>query len=119
MNATAFAGNLTADPELSFTPNGTAVAKFTVAVNRRISDGKGGFKDQVDGFFSCVAWRKLAEHLAESTHKGTRVVVVGRLTQRSWEAPDGSRRTAVEVQVDDIGASLRYGSFSAGGGEEE
>lgn len=118
MNATAFAGNLTADPELSFTPNGTAVAKCTVAVNRRAWTARAASRTRSTASLPASPG-KLAEHLAESTRKGTRVVVVGRLTQRSWEAPDGSRRTAVEVQVDDIGPSLRYGSYSAGNDEEE
>jgi len=100
------AGNLTDTPELRFTPNGAAVANFTLAVTPRVKDGD-SWKDGDTGFFRCTAWRALAEHLAE-LGKGDRVLVFGSLRQRSWETEDGQRRTVVEVQVEEAGPSLRW-----------
>jgi single-strand DNA-binding protein len=105
---TTIVGNLTEDPELRFTPNGAPVAKFTVAVTPRRPDGQGGWEDGETSFLRCTAWRSLAENLAESLTKGTRVIVYGRLQQRSWETPEGERRSVVEVQVDEAGPSLRW-----------
>jgi single-strand DNA-binding protein len=100
------AGNLTGEPELRFTPNGAAVANFTLAVTPRVKDGD-SWRDGETSFFRCVAWRALAEHLAELA-KGDRVLAVGSLRQRSWEAEDGQRRSVVEVQVEEAGPSLRW-----------
>ncbi len=106
-NQVTLVGNITDDPELRFTPSGSAVANFTVAVNRRIRQGD-RWEDKLDGFFNCSCWRDMAENAAESLRKGTRVVVVGRLNQRSWEDREGNRRTAVELQVDEVAPSLRW-----------
>jgi single-strand DNA-binding protein len=107
-NVITLVGNITDDPELRFTPGGAAVANFTVAVNRRQPGKDGGWEDKLDGFFRCSCWREMAENVAESLQKGTRVVVAGRLQQRSWEDGDGNRRSTIEVQVDEIGPSLRW-----------
>ncbi|HYZ46777.1 MAG TPA: single-stranded DNA-binding protein [Actinomycetota bacterium] len=107
-NVVTLVGNITDDPELRFTPSGAAVANFTVAVNRRQPGQNGGWEDKLDGFFRCSCWREMAENVAESLQKGTRVVVAGRLQQRSWEDGDGNRRSTIEVQVDEVGPSLRW-----------
>jgi single-strand DNA-binding protein len=104
---TTIVGNLTADPELRFTPGGAPVADFTVAVTPRVKDGA-GWKDGDTSFFRCTAWRGLAEHLAKSLGKGDRVLVHGTLRQRSWETDAGEKRSAVEVQVDELGPSLKW-----------
>ena len=102
-------GNLTADPELRFTPSGTAVASFTVASTPRTFDRQvGKWKDGQALFMPCSSWRDAAENVAESLTKGTRVIVQGRLTQRSFTTREGENRTVVEMQVDEIGPSLRY-----------
>ena len=106
-NTVTLVGNITDDPELRFTPSGAAVANFTVAVNRRFKSGD-RWEDKLDGFFRCSCWREMAENVAESLQKGSRVVVVGRLQQRSWEDQEGNKRSAVEVQVDEVGPSLRW-----------
>jgi len=100
------AGNLTDGPELRFTPSGAPVANFTVAVTLRVKDGD-GWRDGDTSFFRCAAWRTLAEHVAELA-KGDRVLVYGTLRQRSWQTDDGERRSAVEVQVEDVGPSLKW-----------
>jgi single-strand DNA-binding protein len=100
------AGNLTGEPELRFTPSGAAVANFTVAVTARVKDGE-SWRDGETSFFRCVAWRTLAEHVAELA-KGDRVIVHGTLRQRSWQTDEGERRTSVEVQAEEVGASLRW-----------
>ncbi len=108
-NSVTLVGNVTDDPELRFTPSGQAVANFTVAVNRRFKNQAGEWEDRLDGFFRCSCWREQAENVAESITKGTRVVVVGRLQQRSWEdAESGQRRSTIEVQVDEVAPSLRW-----------
>lgn len=107
--AVSLVGNLTDDPELRFTPSGSAVANFTIAVNHRVRQQDGSWEDKLDGFFRCNCWQAMAENVAESLTKGSRVVVVGRLQQRSWEDPKGNKRFAVEVQVDEVGPSLRFG----------
>jgi single-strand DNA-binding protein len=99
-------GNLTEAPELRFTPNGAPVANFSVAVTPRVKDGD-GWRDGETSFFRCTAWRSLAENLAELA-KGTRIMVQGRLTQRSWETDTGEKRSVVEVQVEETGPSLRW-----------
>ena len=105
-------GNLTSPPELRFTPAGAAVAHFTVASTPRTFDkAKNEFVDGDTLFMRCSAWRELAENIAETfPDKGTRVIVQGRLVQRSYEDRDGQKRTVVELQVDEIGPSLRYAS---------
>ena len=101
-------GNLTADPELRFTPSGAAVASFTVASTPRTFDRQAGeWKDGETLFMRCSLWREAAENVAESLTKGTRVIVQGRLVQRSYETREGEKRTVVEMQVDEVGPSLR------------
>ncbi len=100
-------GNLTADPELRFTPNGAAVANFTVASTPRIYKD-GAWKDGDALFMRCSIWREAAENTAESLAKGQRVIVTGRLKQRSYETREGEKRTVVEVEVDEIGPSLKF-----------
>lgn len=102
-------GNLTADPELRFTPGGHAVANFTVASTPRSFDRERG--EWVDGdalFLRCTVWRDAAENVAESLTRGMRVMVSGRLRQRSFETREGDKRTVVECEVDEVGPSLRY-----------
>lgn len=102
-------GNLTADPELRFTPAGAAVANFTVASTPRIFDRQSNeWKDGDALFLRCNIWREAAEHVAESLHRGDRVIVQGRLKQRSYETREGEKRTVIELEVDEIGPSLRY-----------
>ena len=102
-------GNLTADPELRFTPSGAAVTSFTVASTPRTFDRQAGeWKDGETLFMPCSSWRDAAENVAESLTKGTRVIVQGRLVQRSYTTREGENRTVVEMQVDEIGPSLRY-----------
>src|SRR5690625_616692 len=106
-------GNLTADPELRFTPSGAAVANFTVASTPRRFDRQQS--QWVDGdtlFLRCSIWRDAAENVAESLTKGMRVIAQGRLVQRSFETREGEKRTVVELQVDEVGPSLRYASAS-------
>ena len=120
-------GNLTADPELRFTPSGAAVASFTIASTPRTFDrNTNEWKDGEALFLRCSIWRQAAENVAESLQRGMRVVAQGRLQQRSFETREGEKRTVVEMQVDEIGPSLRYatakvnrtqrGSSSGGGG---
>jgi single-strand DNA-binding protein len=107
-NSVTLVGNLTDDPELRYTPNGAAVCKFRIAVNRRMPDGNGGWKDGEASFFSVNCWRGLAENVAETLTRGTRVVVAGRLQYRAWENQDGDKRSAVEIEADEIGPSLKW-----------
>jgi len=115
-------GNLTGDPELRFTPSGAAVANFTVASTPRTFDRQSNeWKDGETLFMRCSIWREAAENIAESLTKGTRVIASGRLVQRSYETREGEKRTVVELQVDEIGPSLRYATAkvtraSRGGG---
>lgn len=123
-------GNLTDDPELRFTPSGAAVAKFRVASTPRTLDrNTGEWKDGDPLFLQCNVWRQAAENVAESLHRGSRVIVTGRLRQRSYETREGEKRTVIELEVDEIGPSLRYatakvqkmsrsggGGFGSGGG---
>ena len=102
-------GNLTADPELRTTRNGGTVANFSIAATPRVFDKQSN--QWIDGdalFLRCSAWRDLATHCAQSLAKGMRVIAQGRLQQRSYQAQDGSNRTVIELQVDEIGPSLRY-----------
>ena len=102
-------GNLTADPELRFTPSGAPVANFTVASTPRTFDrATGEWKDGDAMFLNCSVWRQPAENVAESLTKGMRVIVQGRLRSRSYETREGERRTVFEVDVDEVGPSLRY-----------
>ena len=101
-------GNLTSDPELRFTPNGAAVAKFTVASTPRYMDrNTNEWKDGDTLFLNCQIWRQAAENVAESLTRGMRVIVSGRLKQRSYETKEGEKRTVYEVEVDEVGPSLR------------
>ncbi|MFP5345883.1 MAG: single-stranded DNA-binding protein [Actinomycetes bacterium] len=115
-------GNLTADPELRFTPSGAAVANFTVASTPRTFDRQANeWKDGEALFLRCSVWRDAAENVAESLTRGSRVIVSGRLRQRSFETKEGEKRTVVELDVDEIGPSLRYATAkvnktSRGGG---
>jgi single-strand DNA-binding protein len=116
-------GNLTSDPELRFTPSGAAVANFTVASTPRTFDRQ-------SQFLRCNVWRQAAENVAESLTRGSRVIVSGRLKQRSFDTKEGEKRTVIELEVDEIGPSLRYatakvtkasrgeggGGFGGGGG---
>jgi len=128
-------GNLTADPELRFTQSGAAVASFTVASTPRTFDKQSGeWKDGEALFLRCNVWRQVAENVAESLTRGSRVLVSGRLRQRSFETKEGEKRTVVELEVDEIGPSLRYatakvnkvsrgdggggGGFGGGGGQQ-
>ncbi|MEU8895339.1 single-stranded DNA-binding protein [Nocardia sp. NPDC048505] len=102
-------GNLTADPELRFTPAGAAVANFTVASTPRVFDRNSNeWKDGEALFLRCNIWREAAENVAESLTRGSRVIVSGRLKQRSYETREGEKRTVVELEVDEVGPSLRY-----------
>lgn len=102
-------GNLTGDPELRFTPSGAAVANFTVASTPRTFDRESNeWKDGETLFLNCSIWRQAAENVAETLTKGTRVIVNGRLKSRSYEDREGNRRTVFEVDVDEVGPSLRY-----------
>jgi single-strand DNA-binding protein len=102
-------GNLTDDPELRFTPSGAAVAKFRIASTPRFMDkASGQWKDGEPLFLACNIWREAAEHVAESLNRGSRVIVTGRLRQRSYETREGEKRTVIELEVDEIGPSLRY-----------
>lgn len=102
-------GNLTGDPELRFIPSGTAVANFTVASTPRTFDKPSGkWKDGDPLFLRCNIWRDEAEHVAESLVKGDRVIVQGRLRQRSYETNKGEKRTVIELEVDEIGPSLKW-----------
>ena len=104
-------GNLTADPELRFTPSGAAVANFTVASTPRQFDRQSNeWKDGETLFMRCSVWRDAAENVAESLGRGTRVIVSGRLKSRSYETKEGEKRTVVEMEVDEVGPSLRYAS---------
>jgi single-strand DNA-binding protein len=128
-------GNLTDDPELRFTPSGAAVAKFRVASTPRFMDRQTNeWKDGEPLFLTCNVWRQAAENVAESLQRGARVIVSGRLRQRSYETRDGEKRTVIELEVDEIGPSLRYatakvqkmsrsggggGGFGSGGGNNQ
>jgi single-strand DNA-binding protein len=101
-------GNLTDDPELKFTDQGIAVANFRVAVTPRIRDDAGGWRDGETSFFRVAAWRQLGEHVADSLGKGDRAIVIGRLKSRTWETPEGERRSVVEIDADEVAPSLRW-----------
>lgn len=110
VNNITILGNITRDPELRFTPNGTAVVGFGIAVNRSIRDKKSGeWQDEVD-FFNVTAWFKLAENCAESLTKGDRVLVSGRLSQDRWEDKEGQKRSVVKITANIIAPSLEFAS---------
>ncbi len=110
VNNITILGNLTRDPELRFTPNGTAVVSFGLAVNRNIQNKTSGeWETQVD-FFNVTAWYKLAENCAESLNKGDRVLVTGRLSQDSWESKEGQKRSTVRIVASVVAPSLEFAS---------
>ncbi len=107
-NNVSLTGNITRDPELRFTPNGQAVASFGLAVNRRWQNRQTNEWEEATSFFDVTCWAQMAENIAESLGRGTRVVVTGRLQQRSWETQDGDKRSKVEVVADEVAPSLRW-----------
>lgn len=107
-NVVTLVGNITRDPELRFTNTGQATSSFGLAVNRRWQNRQTQEWEEATSFFDIVCWREMAENAAESLSKGSRVIVTGRLDQRSWETPDGDRRSKVEVVADEIGPSIRW-----------
>ena len=107
-NSIAVTGNLTREPEIRYTRDGQATTQLGVAVNRRWKNATTGEWEESTSFFDVVVWRGLAENVALSLTKGARVVITGRLEQRSWETEDGDRRYKVELVADEIGASLRF-----------
>lgn len=107
-------GNLTADPELKFTPSGSAVANFTVASTPRSFDRQTQeWKDGEALFLRCSAWRQMAENVTEGLRRGDRVVVVGRLKQRSFETKEGDKRTVIELEADEVAASAKFATVTA------
>ena len=106
-NHTTVVGNLVDDPEVRFTSSGIAVANLRVAVTQRIQQ-EGEWRDGDTSFFKVNVWRGQAEHLADSLTKGDRVIVTGRLRQRSWETPEGDKRSVTEIEADEVGASLKF-----------
>ena len=128
-NSVTLVGNCTRDPELRFTSSGQAVATFGLAVNRRWQNRQTNEWEEQVSFFDVTCWQQMAENVAETVTKGTRVVVTGRLDQRSWETQDGDKRSKIEVVADEVAPSLRYataqvvrnerrdgGDFQGGGG---
>ena len=107
-NSVTLVGNITRDPELRFTPSGQATASFGLAVNRRWQNRQTQEWEEAVSFFDVVCWREMAENAAESLQRGTRIVVMGRLEQRSWETQEGEKRSKIEVIADEIGPSLRW-----------
>ncbi len=116
-STTTVVGNLTRDPEIRYTQDGQANVVFGVAVNRRWQDRMTQEWEEATSFFDVVCWRNQAEHVAMSLVKGMRVVVLGRLEQRSWENERGERRSKVEIVADEIGASLRFTTVEVQRGE--
>ena len=110
-NTVTLIGNLVDDPELRFTPAGVAMAKLRFAVNRRWQDQNGEWQEDTS-YFSGTCWREAAENAAESLQKGMRIIVTGRLQQRSWETQEGEKRSTIEVAIDEIGPSLRWATAS-------
>jgi len=107
-NNVTIVGNLTRDPELRFTPTGQATATFGVAVNRRWQNRQTNEWEEATSFFDVVCWRELAENAAQSLTKGSRVVVSGRLDQRTWETAEHERRSKIEITADEVAPSLRF-----------
>ena len=109
-NTVTIAGNLARDPELRYTPSGVANCSFGIAVNRRWMDKASNEWQESVSFFNVTCWRELAENVAESLTKGSRAIVTGRLEQRSWDTPEGDKRSVIEIMADDVGPSLRWAS---------
>jgi len=106
-NSITIVGNITRDPELRFTPSGQANARLGVAVNRRWQDRNSGEWQEATSFFDVICWRELAENVSESLKRGARVIVTGRLEQRTWEQ-EGNKRSVVEIIADEVAPSLRW-----------
>ncbi len=106
-NSVTLIGNLVDDPELRFTPSGVAMTKIRFAVNKRYQNREGEWQEETS-FFGGTCWRDMAENVAESLQKGLRVIVVGELQQRSWETQEGDKRSVVEVDIKEIGPSVRW-----------
>ena len=121
-NSVTLVGNLVEDPELRYTAQGAAVANFRIAVSKRIRDAQTNeWKDGETSFFRVNVWRQLAENVAESFTKGTRVIVTGTLRMRQWETQEGEKRSAIEVEATEVGPSLKWATAkiekaSRGGG---
>ena len=128
-NTVTVVGNLTRDPELRFTQSGQARAVLGIAVNRRWQNRQSNEWEEQVSFFNVVCWQEMAENVSETLTKGTRVFVTGRLEQRTWDTPEGDKRSVVEISADEIGPSLRWasatvtrnersdgGGFAGGGG---
>ncbi|HSS09593.1 MAG TPA: single-stranded DNA-binding protein [Acidimicrobiales bacterium] len=111
-NHISIVGNLTRDPELRFTPSGQATASFGVAVNRRWQNRQTQEWEEATSFFDVVSWGQLAENIAQSLTRGARVVVSGRLDQRSWENQEGEKRSKIEITADEVGPSLRWATVT-------
>src|SRR5580698_9384138 len=107
-NSITLVGNVTRDPELRFTPTGAATASFGLAVNRKWQNRQTQEWEEQVSFFDVVCWREMAENVGESLARGSRVIVTGRLEQRTWETPDGDKRSKIELVADEIGPSLRW-----------
>jgi single-strand DNA-binding protein len=107
-NTVTIIGNCTRDPELRYTNSGMQIAGFGVAINQRKRNDSGQWEDGETSYFDVTCFRELAENVAETISKGTRVIVSGTLRQRSWETPDGDRRSKVEIIADEVGPSLRW-----------
>jgi len=110
-NSVTLVGNLVEDPELRFTASGVAMARVRFAVSRRYQDRDGTWQEE-SGFFGGTCWRDYAENVAESLTKGTRVIVTGRLKQRTWETNEGEKRSTIEIDIQEIGPSLRWATAS-------
>lgn len=107
-NTTTVIGNLARDPELRFTPSGQAVATFGIAVNRRWQNRQTQAWEEATSFLDVVCWAQLAENVSESLTKGARVIVTGRLDQRTWETAEGDKRSKIEIVADDVGPALKW-----------
>jgi single-strand DNA-binding protein len=105
-------GNVASNPDMTITPNGKAVTKFSLAEKVRLRGPDGQWRDGDPNWFNVVAWEDLAEHVAESIPKGARVIVVGTLKQRSWEAADGDKRTVWDLVAEDVAASVRFANVA-------
>ena len=111
-NTVTLVGNVTRDPEMAFTPSGAGNAKFGIAVNRRWQNKQTQEWEEQVSFFNVTAWGSLGDNVAESLSKGDRVIVTGRLEQRSWETDEGEKRSLIEVVADEVGPSLRWANAS-------
>ena len=118
-NLAALSGNLTRDPEIRYLADGTATTSFGLAVDRRWQDRETGAWAEATSFFDVACWRELAEHVALSLTKGARVLVSGRLEQRSWTGDDGRARSRVELVAEDVGCSLRFVALEPAGPADE